>query len=164
MIQAGHNEDLFKRIRSSLLYQPFLVLMQKVLKELDGQGHRFYATSGLRTYEEQDALFARGGVTKARGGQSLHNFGIGVDSCHDSDVDVPGLQPDYKTKAEYQLLADTGRKHGLEAGFYWSSFPDGPHLQLPIRARGIRLAQLDACYRKGGYPAVFKFLDKYRPW
>ena len=43
--------------------------------------------SGTRTYDEQDALFAIGRtvqlnrrpVTKARGGQSNHNFGIGWD-------------------------------------------------------------------------------------
>src|SRR5579859_3440231 len=38
--------------------------------------------SGLRTYEQQDALYAQGRskpgqiVTKAKGGQSNHNFGI----------------------------------------------------------------------------------------
>src|SRR6516162_6132343 len=41
--------------------------------------------SGLRTYEEQDELYAQGRtkpgkiVTKAKGGQSWHNFGTAFD-------------------------------------------------------------------------------------
>lgn len=37
---------------------------------------------GIRTYDEQDALYnKRPRVTRARGGQSMHNFGLAADFC-----------------------------------------------------------------------------------
>src|SRR4051812_45095106 len=45
----------------------------------------FLVTQGLRTWKEQDALYEQGRtkpgkiVTKAKGGQSYHNFGLAVD-------------------------------------------------------------------------------------
>lgn len=164
------SEDLFRRIRTDLLYPPFLAKAKAVLEELEGRGHRFYATTGDRGFAEQDALFAIGRttgtpghhVTNARGGQSLHQFRIALDSCHDSDINKPGLQPDYKTKPEYQLLADTARAHGLEAGFYWVTIPDGPHIQLPYKSRGIGLRQLNEAYASGGYDGLYRFLDRFK--
>jgi len=65
-------------------------------------------TQGLRTWEEQDALYAKGRtvppigkkyiVTKAKGGQSYHNFGLAFDIVvldslgkADWDTNSPGL-------------------------------------------------------------------------
>ena len=37
---------------------------------------------GLRTFPEQDALYAqRPKVTNAKGGQSYHNYGLAIDFC-----------------------------------------------------------------------------------
>ena len=67
---------------------------------------------GTRTYKEQDALYRkRPRVTKARGGQSMHNFGIAWDI---------GI---FKGK----LHADIP---GLTWGGTWTSFVDQPHYQL----------------------------------
>ena len=48
-------------------------------------GVKLRVTSGLRTWNEQNKLYAKGRttsgkvVTNARGGQSLHNFGLAID-------------------------------------------------------------------------------------
>jgi peptidoglycan LD-endopeptidase CwlK len=170
----GEIDFLFDRIKTGDLYQPFFLRCKDMLLELaDEKGLFFYATSGVRTIAEQDALWQKGRdkngkvidpkgggiVTKAKGGSSAHNFKAATDFCKDGDTDKAGLQPIWKT-SEYQELADCARRHGLEAGYYWTSIVDGPHIQLPLQAHGIKLAELYALYKKGGYDAVFDRLDK----
>jgi peptidoglycan hydrolase-like protein with peptidoglycan-binding domain len=91
-------------------------------------------TQGLRTWEEQDALYAQGRtagtkgkiVTKAKGGSSFHNFGLAfdivvLDSLGKADWDAS--HPSWKRAAEI------GKSVGLEWGGDWKSFKDIPHFQ-----------------------------------
>jgi peptidoglycan L-alanyl-D-glutamate endopeptidase CwlK len=111
--------------------------------------------SGTRTYDEQDALYAIGRtvqrhrrpVTKARGGQSNHNFGIGWDigifeggKYYDGDT--------REEKAAYRDLAQAikSRLPGVEWGGDWSSFPDPPHYQLPT---GKSTSEVRALFESG---------------
>lgn len=81
-------------------------------------------TSGTRTYAEQNALFNKGGVTKARGGYSNHNFGLAF------DVTIfDGPQPVWESK-DYTTVGQLGKSLGLEWGGDWKSFRDEPHFQL----------------------------------
>lgn len=161
-------ELLFQRIDISVLYQPFYFRMFEVLDSLAKEGVLYYATSGERTFEEQDALYLKGRrgiksegkVTNAKGGSSAHNFAIALDSCRDSDIKKAGLQPVWRTE-EYIPLADRAIELGLEAGYYWRSLVDGPHIQLPLQKHGISLAQLKTIHLKEGKGAVAAFLDKY---
>ena len=97
--------------------------------------------SGTRTYAEQDALFAIGRtteprrlpVTKARGGQSNHNFGIAWDvgifqGGHYLTGDAASEDKVYVALGKHIMQATTG----LEWGGNWTSFPDKPHYQLAI--------------------------------
>jgi hypothetical protein len=95
-------------------------------------GVAILVTQGLRTWEEQDALFAQGRttpgkiVTKARGGESWHNFGLAfdivvLDSIGKADWDTahPG----------WARAAAIGKSLGLEWGGDWKKFKDLPHFQ-----------------------------------
>lgn len=136
------------------------------------RGAHYIATCGLRTYKEQDALYAIGRttgtpghiVTKARGGFGPHNFGVAVDFCRDADENwgQKGLKPDYRDK-QYVVLAEESRKLGLEPGYYWD-FQDSPHVQLPLKKHGVSWAMLREAYAKGQMKAVFALLDKHGPW
>ena len=90
-------------------------------------------TQGLRTWQEQDALYAQGRttpgkiVTNARGGESWHNFGLAfdivvLDSVGKADWDTahPG----------WRRAAAIGESFGLEWGGRWPKFKDLPHFQL----------------------------------
>lgn len=86
-------------------------------------------TSALRTVEEQEALYAIGRskpgniVTKARGGQSWHNFGRAFDVAFK-------LQDGKLTwEGPWELLGSIGRQCELEWGGDWVSFKDKPHFQ-----------------------------------
>lgn len=71
---------------------------------------------GTRTYAEQDALFAQGRskpgaiVTRARAGQSLHNFGVSFDVALFRGPAYLGEDP------HYAELGKIGQSVGLEWG------------------------------------------------
>ncbi len=86
--------------------------------------------SGLRSYAEQDELYAQGRtkpglkVTNARGGHSNHNFGIAFDFGV-----FEGSK--YLTASEkYKAVGVLGMDLGLEWGGNWKTIVDQPHFQL----------------------------------
>jgi peptidoglycan L-alanyl-D-glutamate endopeptidase CwlK len=87
-------------------------------------------TQGMRTYAQQDELYAQGRtspgaiVTEAQAGYSMHNFGLAVDV-------VPYLNgiPDWNDKdAEWAEVLAKAPSCGLAEGAQWRTFPDEPHL------------------------------------
>jgi peptidoglycan L-alanyl-D-glutamate endopeptidase CwlK len=118
------------------------------------EGIKIIVTSGTRSYEEQNTLFAQGRtagglkVTNARGGESNHNFGIAF------DVTVfDGKEPKWDGP-EYARVGDIGKSLGLEWGGDWSTIKDEPHFQLrPDWANGmserVMLAELRSRVDRG---------------
>lgn len=154
---------LLSRIDTERLYPPFLRSLQAMLDDALSHGESFWVVSGWRSYEEQNKLFAQGRskpgkiVTRARGGQSAHNFGIAVDLVRDGLIDRAGIQPDYKPES-YELLRMLAPKHGLVWGGAWK-FRDCPHVQIPHYLTAGSLEPLDFCYQRGGLTTVFPYLD-----
>ncbi len=93
-------------------------------------GIRIKIISGLRTYEEQDELYAQGRtkpgskVTNARGGYSNHNFGIAF------DVGVFEGNKYLADSPKYKAVGVLGTDLGLEWGGNWKTIVDQPHFQL----------------------------------
>lgn len=85
---------------------------------------------GLRTYEEQNELYAQGRtkpgeiVTNAQGGQSNHNFGIAF------DIGVFDGSKYLKESPKYKAVGALGIDLGLEWGGNWKTIVDEPHFQL----------------------------------
>ena len=92
--------------------------------------------SGTRTYAEQDALYAQGRtapgpiVTRAKGGQSNHNFGIAWDIGIFNNGNYSTNDAEYISLANAILpLINT-----IEWGGNWHSLKDNPHYQLkPVK-------------------------------
>jgi hypothetical protein len=99
-------------------------------------GLAILVTQGLRTWQEQDELYAKGRtvppigkqnvVTNAKGGQSYHNFGLAfdivvLDSVGKADWDTS--HPGWNT------AATIGKSLGLEWGGDFKSIKDLPHYQ-----------------------------------
>lgn len=87
---------------------------------------------GLRTFAEQDALYAqRPKVTNSRGGQSVHNYGFAVDIV----LIIDGKTASWDTHKDWDNdgIADWDEcvrafaKHGWSWGGNWSTFKDMPH-------------------------------------
>lgn len=93
-------------------------------------GIRIEILSGLRTWAEQDALYAKGRtapgpkVTNARAGYSNHNFGIAFDI---GVFEGSRYLPD---SPKYKAVGVLGSELGLEWGGNWKSLVDQPHFQL----------------------------------
>lgn len=93
-------------------------------------GIRIKVISGLRTYAEQDALYAQGRakpgpkVTNARGGYSNHNFGIAF------DIGVFEGSKYLPDSVKYKAVGALGTDLGLEWGGNWKTIVDQPHFQL----------------------------------
>lgn len=94
---------------------------------------------GTRTYAEQDELYAQGRtkpgqiVTKAKGGQSNHNFGIAVDVGLFRGKEYLGTDPLYR-----EIGPIVAKFPQLEWGGAWK-FVDEPHIQYRT---GLTLAQM----------------------
>jgi peptidoglycan L-alanyl-D-glutamate endopeptidase CwlK len=103
--------------------------------------------SGTRTYAEQEALYRKGRfgnppprVTKARGGQSNHNFGLAWDiGIFRDGAYVTALTP-------YREAAEFGVSPELEWGGHWKTFVDLPHYQLKT---GNAVAVVRARFERG---------------
>lgn len=109
----------------------------------------------LRTYSEQDALFAQGRtkpgkiVTNAKGGRSYHNFGLAFDIVLLVDKDGNGTYEsaswetnvdfDGDGKADWIEVVTIAKQYGWEWGGDWK-FTDMPHFQKTF---GLSVAVLD---------------------
>lgn len=115
--------------------QPFA---RALVHKANVNGVKIKILSGLRTYEEQNALYAQGRtapgnkVTNARGGFSNHNFGIAFDIGIFEGAKYLGDSPKYKA------VGVLGMELGLEWGGNWKTIVDQPHYQLrPLWASNI---------------------------
>ena len=95
--------------------------------------------STLRTFEEQDELYAIGRtkagrkVTNAKGGQSIHNYGLAIDFALLIDGKTASWEDlkdfDGDRKADWMEIVEVFEQAGWEWGGRWKSFTDKPHLQ-----------------------------------
>lgn len=133
-----------------------ILLYDDIIKELTGKAAcRFSYT--LRTFAEQDALYAQGRtkpgsiVTKAKGGQSYHNYGLAVDIVLLVDKDSNGTFEtaswdtksdfDGDKKADWQEVVAIFKRYGWEWGGDWR-FVDAPHFQKTFGRSIVDLQQL----------------------
>ena len=121
---------------------------REFMNALKGKPLTYRIISGTRTYAEQNALFnKRPRVTKARGGQSNHNFGI----AWDVGIFENGKYYEGNTKKEDKAYVELGALIkatvlGLEWDGDWKSFVDKPHYQLTT---GKSVAQVRGLFEKG---------------
>jgi len=105
-------------------------IARALVQKAAANGIQIKIVSGLRTYAEQDALYAKGRtapgpkVTNARGGYSNHNFGIAF------DVGVFSGSSYLQESPKYKAVGVLGMDMGLEWGGNWTSIVDQPHFQL----------------------------------
>lgn len=113
-------------------------IIQECDKALTGMA-KVRITQGLRTFEEQNQLYAIGRtkpgkkVTNAKGGQSIHNYGLAVDIC----LMIDGKTASWDTAKDWDddQIADWYEcvkifaKHGWEWGGNCKTFKDLPHFE-----------------------------------
>jgi len=112
------------------LLPPAQPLARALVQKSALNGIQIKIISGLRTYDEQNALYAQGRtapgskVTNARGGYSNHNFGIAF------DIGVFEGTRYLPESPKYKAAGVLGMELGLEWGGNWKTLVDQPHFQL----------------------------------
>lgn len=135
-------------------------LYDEIVASLTGSAICRFAYT-LRTFAEQDALFAQGRskpgkvVTNAKGGQSYHNYGLAIDIVLILDKDKNGtfetaswdLKTDFDgdSKADWMEVVQIFKRFGFEWGGDWK-FVDAPHFQ---KSFGKSIYELKALHAAG---------------
>jgi peptidoglycan L-alanyl-D-glutamate endopeptidase CwlK len=122
-------DDRSEKVIATLLpeAQPYA---RALVTKAGADGITIKVISGLRTYDEQNDLYAQGRtkpgriVTNARGGFSNHNFGIAF------DVGVFEGSQYLDESPKYKAVGVLGTDLGLEWGGNWKTIQDEPHFQL----------------------------------
>jgi peptidoglycan LD-endopeptidase CwlK len=126
---ADKVDDRSERVIATLLpeVQPYA---RALVTKAAANGITIKVISGLRTYAEQDDLYAQGRtkpgqiVTNARAGYSNHNFGIAF------DIGVFEGSSYLDESPKYKAVGVLGMDLGLEWGGNWKTIQDEPHFQL----------------------------------
>jgi peptidoglycan LD-endopeptidase CwlK len=118
-------------------------LARKSLKALRAAGHDARIISGTRSYAEQNALFRQGRfgnhgpvVTRSRGGQSWHNFGLAW------DIGLFRNGAYVTDDAVYRQVSGIAKIAGIEWGGDWHSFKDFPHYQIATAGQSVGSARV----------------------
>jgi peptidoglycan L-alanyl-D-glutamate endopeptidase CwlK len=127
------------------------IYLNEIVPALSGKAICRFAYT-LRTFAEQDALYAQGRtklydangrklgvVTKAKGGQSIHNFGLALDIVLLKDTNGDGtfesaswedtIDFDKDGRADWMEIVSILKKNGWIWGGDWKSFKDKPHFE-----------------------------------
>lgn len=140
--------DILSRQRAMLLHPAVRTEVVELIEKAEAGFPETVAVrvvQGLRTIDEQNDLFALGRtkpghiVTNARGGSSLHNYGLAIDFAilydknGDGKFEVLSWDLDYDFDKDgvkdWQEVVQTFKAAGWEWGGDWHSIKDNPHLQ-----------------------------------
>lgn len=114
-------------------FESFLAAAQPILAKY---GATAEVISGLRSYQQQAALYAQGRtkpgriVTNARPGSSWHNYGLAIDlGLFKNNTYLDEKNPRLSDKI-YAELGSLAQKMDIEWAGYWKSFTETPHFQF----------------------------------
>lgn len=152
--------DHTSEARLSLVCPALADKIRQLAEMLLQEGIEIRVTQGLRSWAEQDALYAQGRtapgkiVTNAAGGHSYHNFGMAVDVA---PMDQ-SQQPDWNVAhPAWQRIVQVGTSLGLDSGAQWRTFKDWPHLQLTGRfPEGAPSDEARQIFRDAGAMALWQ--------
>jgi len=100
----------------------------EILRSMDLLGMPMRVTEGYRSIARQNELYAQGRTTKgnivtqAKGGESLHNYGVAVDFVFLKGYDVP--------ESQWNMFGTVAVSKGFEWGGSWKGFVDKPHVEM----------------------------------
>jgi peptidoglycan L-alanyl-D-glutamate endopeptidase CwlK len=96
------------------------------------KGVRLRFAQTLRTFKEQDDLFnQRPKVTNAKGGQSIHNYGLAFDIVilYDKDNNGTFETASWELDNNFMRVVNFFKTKGWSWGGDWKSFKDYPHFE-----------------------------------
>ena len=112
-----------------LLNPQFVQRVLHVMRKLEERGYPMTLLEGYRSPERQDALAGQITlVTKAKGGQSKHQYGLAADLAPIKNGKIVISEKDAWAMAAYQALGEEAQAAGLTWGGIWR-FRDYGHIE-----------------------------------
>ena len=114
----------------------------KEINSLLPKGVRLRFAYVYRSIAEQDALFKkRPKVTNAKGGQSIHNYGLAFDIVllYDKDGNETYETASWEQNKYWMQVVNYFKSKGWQWGGDWSKFKDAPHFQKNYRWQDLKL-------------------------
>lgn len=114
----------------------------KEINSLLPKGVRLRFAYVYRSIAEQDALFKkRPKVTNAKGGQSIHNYGLAFDIVllYDKDGNETFETASWEQNKYWMQVVNYFKSKGWQWGGDWSKFKDAPHFQKNYRWQDLKL-------------------------
>lgn len=148
--------DSISEQRLQQLWPVLAAVAQSMITQLEAQGIETRVVQGLRSWQQQDALYAQGRtapgpiVTNARGGYSWHNLGMAFDLCPSMYGPEVIYKPDWNEQhPTWKKMEELGVSLGLTSGATWKRLVDSPHFQLtgkfPVNAPNDEVRQIFQC-------------------
>lgn len=127
-----YDEITINRIK--LLHPSIREQVRKYYLEINKRlpmGVRLRFTATYRSFEEQNKLFnQRPKVTNAKGGQSIHNYGLAFDIVILKQDDKGVWRASWDVDVYWMQVAGYFKRKGFVWGGDWKSFKDYPHFEL----------------------------------
>lgn len=144
------------------LFPPLRERYERGLALAHSEGLLVYAFETTRHPDRQDLLFAQGRtlpgsvITNARAWESMHQYGLAVDSAFDANPKT--LKVEWTWNGNWRRFGEIMMAQGLAwFGAPGSPFREAPHVQL---TGGLRLAEIRALMKVGGLPMVWQAVSQ----
>ncbi|TCB50769.1 M15 family peptidase [Acinetobacter sp. ANC 4779] len=115
-------------------YKQRLLMVFKIMQER--HGYEMILLEGYRSPERQNTLARNSNITRARGFQSYHQFGLAADVAFKKNGKVIISERDPWAMQGYQLYGEVAESLGLTWGGRWKSIQDYGHTEY--RMPGLR--------------------------
>jgi len=162
--------DNISESRLALIHPTVAAKVREAADALSAQGIEVRVVQGLRSWNDQAALYAKGRtlingqwkitdpkliVTRCVPGNSWHNFGLAIDMAPD-DPAIAGYQPDWNAgHPSWKAMIDAFKASGFVDGAEFRSFPDNPHFQMTGRFPVNPTDEVRQLFKDGGVKGVW---------
>jgi len=120
--------------KMNLRYKQRLLMVFKIMQQR--HGYEMVLLEGYRSPERQNSLAGNSNITRARGFQSYHQFGLAADVAFKRNGKVVISERDSWAMQGYQLYGEVAESVGLTWGGRWKSIQDYGHTEY--RMPGLR--------------------------
>ncbi|KZR58989.1 M15 family metallopeptidase [Pseudobacillus badius] len=151
--------EAFKRNKCKQVHQNVYKLAEELVRRCWKEDVFIVFTDGLRTFEDQAAIYGKGRssyiykgkqygnpkvkkVSNAEPGTSFHNYGLALDFV---TCDGYGKNIDWNVGPKWRRAAVIAKELGFTWGGDWTSFKDYPHIQYD---GGLSIGQV----QNGAFP------------
>lgn len=137
--------DKLTLTRIELAHPKFREELAEQYKEINSllpKGVRLRFAYVYRSFSEQDALFKqRPKVTNAKGGQSIHNYGLAFDIVllYDKDGNQTFETASWEQNKYWMQVVNYFKSKGWQWGGDWTKFKDAPHFQKNYRWQDLKM-------------------------